>query len=123
MRFQICSGIREPRVGLIGARVGDGCLAKYFKYWYRAEVTELLSDGFRARVRYVDYGNSEILPLDELFAPEREKECANGQVEGQPDLVMDSPRLALLFRVGVCPDLVMDSPRLALLFRVGVYCM
>ncbi|KFM72252.1 Tudor domain-containing protein 1, partial [Stegodyphus mimosarum] len=45
---------------------GMPCCAKYSydNAWYRCEITDLTSEG--AVVLYVDYGNSEIVPIENL---------------------------------------------------------
>jgi len=60
----------EEDGGLLGKvvksiEVGECCLAHWNSVWYRAAVTEK-KDGSMVKVLFVDFGNSETLPLEDI---------------------------------------------------------
>jgi len=82
---RICQEIRESNVLLEAPVSGMACVTKYSVdgLWYRAEVLSVDTD--KAEVLFVDYGNREKKPVNELFQVTAE----------QTAFIRDQPKVAI----------------------------
>ncbi|CAG9833553.1 unnamed protein product [Diabrotica balteata] len=84
---------------LSSIKPGIPCCAQYSEdqMWYRSQVTEM--SGNLVTVRYIDYGNEESVPIDQLkniegeiltvLKPQAIECCLNGYQKMEPDVVRD----------------------------------
>ena len=67
---QYCSSLPPSPASTAGTswKTGNFVLAQFTEDqgWYRAVITKILQGGIKAELRYIDYGNTETLPVSEL---------------------------------------------------------